>query len=329
MNITVKKNSRVAQLLGIEYPVLSAPMSWITDAKLVAAVSEAGGLGLFGPNAGQTTVSTDPQEGKERMRREIAKARELTKKPLGAELLCMGSTSVFAEALYELYCECDDISVVLCLCDIPQEWVDRLHAAGKICIHKDIMASIESFKKAEAMGYDAVVIGGVDAGGHVNRKKTGTFTAIRMAAEATSLPLIAAGGIIDSISVQAAGLFGAEGIYVGTRFCVSVESPIAESVKQKMCEMNVDDCLQIDGLFGPILSLATPDIQKSYELMEEGHAKNAGAITGAYAGGYRTGMVLGQIDQGIGLVDVSASIGQIKSILTVQEIMDEFANGME
>jgi len=325
----MKKNSRVAQLLGIEYPVLSAPMSWITDARLVAAVSEAGGLGVFGPNAGQTEVSTDPLEGKERMRREIAKARELTKKPLGAELLCIGSTSIFAEALCDLYCEDEDVAVVLCLGEVPQEWVDRLKAAGKICIHKDIMATVESFKVAEAMGYDAVVIGGVDAGGHSNRKKLGTFTAIRMAAEATSLPLIAAGGIIDGVSVKAAGLFGAEGIYVGTRFCVSVESPIADNVKQKMCEMTIDDCLQVDGLFGPVLSLATPDIQKSYELMKEGHEKNAGAITGTYAGGYRTGMLLGQFDQGIGLVDVSASIGQIKSILSVADIMKEFATGME
>lgn len=323
------QDNRVCKLLGIEYPVLSAPMSWITDAKLVAAVSEAGGLGIFGPNAGQTEVTTDPKEGAERMRREIAKARELTKKPLGAELLCMGSTSIFAEALLEMYCENDDLAVVLCLCDVPQEWVDRLKAAGKICIHKDIMATVESFKKAEAMGYDAVVIGGVDAGGHVNRKKTGTFTAIRMAAEATTLPLIAAGGIIDGIGVQAAGLFGAEGIYVGTRFCASVEAPIADNVKQKMCEITVDDCLQVDGLFGPILSLATPDIQKSHELFLDGHMKNAAQITGTYSGGYRTGMVLGGIDQGIGLLDVSAAIGQIKSILTVQEIMDEFKKGMQ
>ena len=263
------------------------------------------------------------------MRREIAKARELTEKPLGAELLWVGSSNIFAEKLLDLYCECEDLSVVLCLEDVPQEAVDRLHAAGKICIHKNMAASVSGIKQAADMGYDAVVIGGVDAGGHVSRKKIGTFTAIRMAKEVTDLPLIAAGGIIDGISVQAAGLFGAEGIYVGTRFCASVEAPIAENVKQKMCEITVDDCLQVDGLFGPILSLATPDIQKAYELYQESHANNAAAITGAYAGGYRTGMVLGGIDDGIGLLDVSASIGQIKEILTVQEIMDEFAKGME
>ena len=93
--------------------------------------------------------------------------------------------------------------------------------------------------------------------------------------------------------------------------------------------MTIDDCIQVDGIFGPILSLPTPDIVKAYELMQESHAKNAAEITATYGGGYRTGMVLGQFDQGIGLLDVSAAIGQIKEILTVQEIMDEFAKGME
>lgn len=323
------KDNRVCKLLGIDYPVLSAPMSWTTDARLVAAVSEAGGFGILGPNAGQTELTSDIMEAKERMRREIAKTRELTKKPFGAELLWVGSNNAVADALLDLYCEDEELTAILCLENVPQEAVDRLHAAGKICIHKMMHASIAGIQKAKNMGYDAVVVGGVDAGGHVSRKKIGTFTAIRMAKEVTDLPLIAAGGIIDGISVHAAGLFGAEGVYCGTRFCASVEAPLANNVKKKMCEMNVDDCLQVDGLFGPILCLATPDIVKSYELYEESHKNNAAAITGTYAGGYRTGMVLGGIDEGVGLLDVSASIGQIKEILTCQQIMDEFKKGME
>lgn len=324
----MKKDSRVSRLLGIEYPIISAPMSWVTDARLVAAVSEAGGLGLFGPNAGQTTVTTDPLEGKERMRREIAKARELTKKPIGAELMWAGSTISFAEGLADLYCEPDSVEVVLCLNDVPQVYINRLHAAGKICIHKDVIYDSASFKKAEDMGYDAIVVGGVDCGGHANRIKTGTFTAIPMARELTSLPLIAAGGIIDSKGVKAAGILGAEGIFVGTRFCASVESPIADSTKKKMCEMTIDDCLQVDGVFGPILALATPDIKKARKLMSEGE-KNAMLVTETYAGGYRTGMLEGGFEQGIGLIDVSAAIGQIKEVLTVQQIFEEFAKGME
>jgi len=324
----MKKNSRVAQVLGIEYPVISAAMSWVTDARMVAAVSNAGGLGMLGANAGQTELTSSPEETADRMRNEIRKVRTMTDKPIGAQLMMVGSGGPFVEPLVKVYEE-EDVNVILCLNDVPQEYVDRFHAAGKKVIHKDIFATVESFKKAEAMGYDAVIVAGVDCGGHSNVKCIGTFTAIRIAKEATSLPVIAAGGIIDGVSVQAAGILGAEGIYVGSRFCASVESPIAQNTKEKIVELNTDDLVQVEGIFGPIMSYPTPDILKCKELMEDSQAKNAGAITGTYSGGYRTGMLLGGWTEGVGLLDIGASVGQIKNILTVQEIMDEFAKGME
>lgn len=322
----MKKNSRVAQLLGIEYPVLSAGMSWVTSAELVAAVSNAGGLGILGPNAGQTELTDDPIETAERMRREIRKARALTDKPIGAEMMVFGEPGVWDEPLLNVYLE-ENIQAVLCLNDVPEAWVKKLQAAGKKCIHKDIFATRESFIKAEKMGYDAVVIAGCDCGGHSNVKTIGTFTAIRMATEVTSLPVIAAGGIVDSVSVQAAGLFGAEGIYVGTRFVASKENPIAQVTKDKMIELTTDDLMQVEGIFGPILSMPTPTIRKARELQEESHGKNALEITNTYGGGYRTGMVLGDFENG--LLDVSSAIDLIKNIPSVQEIMDEFAKGME
>lgn len=322
----MKKNSRVAQLLGVEYPVLSAGMSWVTSAELAAAVSNAGGFGILGPNAGQTELTTDPVETAERMRAEIRKTRSLTDKPFGAELMIFGEPGPFDEPLFNVYLE-EDIQAVLCLNDVPQEWVDKLHAAGKKCIHKDIFATVASFKKAEKMGYDAVVVAGVDCGGHSNTKDISTITAIRIAKEATSLPVIAAGGIIDGLTVQIAGMLGAEGVYVGTRFVASKECTVAQVTKDKMVELTTDDLMQVEGIFGPIMSLPTPSIKKAHELMEESHGKNALEITNTYGGGYRTGMLLGDFENG--LLDVSAAIGQIKSILSVQEIMDEFAKGME
>jgi len=326
------ENNRVCELLGIEYPVLSAGMSWVTSAELVAAVSNAGGFGILGPNAGQTEFTADPIETAERMRAEIRKTRTLTDKPFGAELMIFKSTGdvsgapgAFDEPLLNVYLE-EDIQAVLCLNDVPQEYVDKLHAAGKKCIHKDIFATVESFKQAEAMGYDAVVVAGCDCGGHSNNMTIGTIPAIRMACEATSLPVIGSGGIIDGLTTQIAGMCGAEGIYVGTRFVASVESPVAQITKDKMVELTTDDLMQVEGVFGPIMSLPTPSIRKAKELMEESHGKNALAITNTYGGGYRTGMLLGDFENG--LLDVSAAIGQIKSIPTVQEIMDEFRKGM-
>ena len=105
------------------------------------------------------------------------------------------------------------------------------------------------------------------------------------------------------------------------------ECTVAQVTKDKMVELTTDDLMQVEGIFGPIMSLPTPSIKKAHELMEESHGKNALEITNTYGGGYRTGMLLGDFENG--LLDVSAAIGQIKSILSVQEIMDEFAKGME
>lgn len=322
--IKLEKN-RVCEVLGIEYPVLSAGMSWVTSAELAAAVSKAGGLGILGPNAGQTELTDDPIETAERMRAEIRKVRKLTDKPFGVELMVFGVPGPFDEPLLNVMLE-EKVPAALCLNDVPAEWVKKLQANGTKCIHKDIFATVASFKKAEADGYDAVVVAGVDCGGHSNHFDIGTFTAVRIAREATTLPLIAAGGIVDGLSVQVAGMLGAEGVYVGTRFVASVESPVAQVTKDKMVELTTDDLLQVEGIFGPIMSLPTPSIRTAYELQEESHGKNAMAITGTYGGGYRTGMLLGDFENG--LLDVSAAIGQIKSIPTVQEIMDEFKKGM-
>ena len=322
----IKKKNRVTELFGIEYPVLSASMSWVTSAELVAAVSNAGGLGILGANAGQTELTSDPVETAERMRAEIRKTRTLTDKPFGATLMVFGQAGPFDEPLFNMYLE-EDVPVIFCLNDVPKEWIDKFHAAGKKCIHKDIFATRESFAKAEQMGYDAVIVAGVDCGGHSNKRTIGTFTAIRMATESTSLPVIAAGGIVDGVTVKCASLLGAEGVYVGTRFLASKECTIAEVSKQKMIETTTDDLVQVEGFFGPILSVATPPIMEAKKLMDDGIPKHALEISKAYSGGYRTGMLLGDIQNGI--LDVSSAIDMIKDIKSVQENMDDFVSGME
>lgn len=322
----MKKSNRITDLFGIQYPVLSASMSWVTSAELVAAVSNAGGLGILGANAGQTEMTPDPIETAERMRAEIRKTRTLTDKPFGATLMMFGAPGPFDEPLLNVYLE-EDVPVVFCLNDVPQDYVDKLHAAGKKLIHKDIFATRESFVKAEKMGYDAVIVAGVDCGGHSNTRTIGTLSAIRMATESTSLPVIAAGGIVDGVTVKIAGMLGAEGVYVGTRFLASTECTMSDISKQRMIEITSDDLVQVEGLNGPILTVSTPPVRKARELMADGIQKNGMAIGGAYLGGYRTGMLLGDIENGI--LDVSAAIDMIKDIKSVQEIMDDFVSGMD
>lgn len=323
----LKKSSRVSELLGIEYPVLQAPMNWLTSAELVAAVSNSGGFGILGPNAGQTTITRDLKETAERMRAEIRKTRTLTDKPFGAELIIAFRPDELSEMLLQVYCE-EDIKAVLFLGndEIPKEYVDRVHSAGKLAIHKAIFSDRRTLKEAEAKGFDAIVMGSSDAGGHMNNVNFGTMSAVRSAREVVSVPLIAAGGIVDGLGVQIAGLLGAEGVYCGTRYVACTEAPTNEAIKQMYVETTSDQLVQVCGIFGPIRSIHTPVIDKCLEMMSN-PKENAGKITGTYSSGYKTAMLDGDIDTG--LLDCGGAIDQIKSILSAQEIMDEFAKGME
>lgn len=324
----MKKNSRVAEILGIEYPVLQAPMNWLTSAELAAAVSNAGGFGILGPNAGQTTLTQDKQETADRMRAEIRKTRSLTDKPFGAELIITFQPDELSEMLMQVYCE-EDIKAVLFLNnEVPKEYVDRIHAAGKIAIHKAIFSDRKTIAEAEAKGFDIIVIGSSDAGGHMNPVNYGTLTAVRSAREVTSLPLVAAGGIVDGLSVKIAGMLGAEGVYCGTRFVACTESPVHETMKQLYVDTTSDQLVQVCGMFGPLRSVHTPVIDKCLEMMKNvTDPMTPMYITGTYSGGYKTAMLDGDLNSG--LLDCGGAIDQIKSILSAKEIMEEFATGFD
>lgn len=326
----MKKNSRVAQILGIEYPILQAPMNWLTSAELAAAVSNAGGFGILGPNAGQTTMTQDLNETAERIRSEIRKTRSLTDKPFGAELIITYQPDQLSEMLMQIYCE-EDIQGVLFLDnmgDIPQEYVDRIHAAGKKAIFKAIFCDRNKIKAAEAKGFDIVVMGSSDAGGHMNPVNFGTLNAIRTAREVTDMPLVAAGGIVDALSLKIAGILGAEGAYCGTRFVACKESPVHDSMKQLYVETTSDQLVQVQGMFGPLRSVMTPVIGQCLEMMKNvSDPTTPMYITGTYAGGYKTAMLDGNLETG--LLDCGGAIDMIKAVLSAEEIMAEFAKGME
>lgn len=324
----MKKNSRVAQLLGTEYPVIQAAMNWLTSAELAAAVSNAGGCGLLGPNAGQAIMTADIQETCNRMRDEVRKTASLTDKPFGFQIIDPMGNSPFTEGFMQIALTEPAVKLILVNGILSKENIDRLHAAGKVVFRKMISDDIATFKETEALGYDAVVATGVDCGGHTNDKcKIGTLSMIPIATEAVNIPVIAAGGMVNGRAVQVAGILGAEGIYCGSRFVVSEEGPCARNVKELLCKTTTDDLIEMNGIWGSIRSIKTPTAIKCHEMTEEAHRANAREITGLYQPGYKVSMLEGNIEACI--VDCGASIGQIKEILTCKQIMEEFAKGME
>jgi enoyl-[acyl-carrier protein] reductase II len=220
----------LCRTLGIEWPIVQAPMNWATDARLVAAVSNAGGLGVLGPNAGDEPASADPQQMGERLRRQIQTIRGASTRPFAVNVpIGRGGNRVFSDRSIEVLIE-ERVRIAIIVTGSPEFYTARLKDAGVFVIHA--VASVKHAQKAEGCGVDAVVAEGFDAGGHSGFDEIPTASLVPQVAEACAIPVIAAGGIVDGRGLVAHLGYGAQAVYMGTRFMATVECPINDKVKQ-------------------------------------------------------------------------------------------------
>ena len=234
------KNNRICQILNIEKPVIQGPLSWLTDARLVAAVSNAGGLGVLGPNAGltaETAVST-PEETAEKMREEIRKTKRLTEKPFGVNLIPAAENDIWTPPILQVIKEEGVRAVVYTGYGegalIPALF-NELKEAGIAIIYRDINPTPENTRLAEEAGADIIVATGFDEGGTLPGTALGTFSIVPLIADAVKrVPVMAAGGITDKRTARAAHALGAEGIFAGSVFIATEESRVPRSVKNKI-----------------------------------------------------------------------------------------------
>ena len=208
--------TRVMEMLGIEYPIIQGGMAWVAEHHLAAAVSEAGGLGLIGGANAPGEVVRD----------EIRKARELTKKPFGVNVMLL---SPHADDVAKVVVE-EGIKVVTTGAGNPEKYMDMWKAAGIKVI--PVVASVALARRMEKYGADAVVAEGMESGGHIGEQTT--MTLVPQVVDAVSIPVIAAGGIGDGRGIAAAFMLGAEAVQIGTRFVVSKESIVHENYKQRV-----------------------------------------------------------------------------------------------
>jgi NAD(P)H-dependent flavin oxidoreductase YrpB (nitropropane dioxygenase family) len=223
--------TRITEILGINYPIMLAPMAWITDAELAAAVSEAGGLGTIGPNAGFKTVTTDVNETGERLREQIRKCRVLTKRPFAVNFVVgvRGWDRDFSDKCLEVGLE-ERIPVAIVSQGSPAVYTPLLKKAGIKVIH--VCSTVRHALKAEEAGVDAVVVSGTEGGGHSGFDQITTFCLVPQVADAVDIPIIAGGGVTDARGFMGALSLGAEGVYLGTRFIATQECPAHPTVKQ-------------------------------------------------------------------------------------------------
>lgn len=208
--------TRVTELLGIQYPIIQGGMAWVAEHHLAAAVSAAGGLGLIGgANAPGEVV-----------REEIRKAKEITDKPIGVNVMLL---SPHADDVAKVVVE-EGIKVVTTGAGNPEKYMEMWKAAGIKVI--PVVASVALAKRMEKYGADAVVAEGCESGGHIGEQTT--MTLVPQVADAVSIPVVAAGGIADGRGFAASFMLGAQGVQMGTRFVVAKESIVHENYKQKV-----------------------------------------------------------------------------------------------
>jgi len=209
--------TRVTELLGVDYPIVQAPMGYIARAQLASAVSAAGGLGIIETSSGQL----------DQVRDEIVKMRDLTDKPFGvniAQLFVRDPTEVVD------FVAAHDVRFVTTSAGDPTALTQKLHDAGITVFH--VVPSLRAAQKALAAGVDGLVVEGGEGGGFKASRDVATMVLLPLVCSAVDVPVIAAGGICDGATMAAAFALGAEGVQLGTRMVSAAESPVHDNYKQ-------------------------------------------------------------------------------------------------
>ncbi|CAG68420.1 putative dioxygenase (related to 2-nitropropane dioxygenase) [Acinetobacter baylyi ADP1] len=217
----MKLQTRVTELLGIEYPIIQGGMMWVGRAELASAVSNAGGLGIL-------TALTQPTP--EDLVKEIQRCRDLTDQPFGVNLTILPSVNPPPYAEYRQAIIESGIKIVETAGGKPQEHIHEFKKYGVKILHK--CTSVRHAISAQKMGADIISIDGFECAGHPGEDDVPGLVLIPAAANQISIPMIASGGIADGRGLVAALALGAEGINMGTRFCATKEAPIHDAIKQ-------------------------------------------------------------------------------------------------
>ncbi len=300
--------TRITRLLGIEKPIICGCMQWVTRAELVAAVAEAGGLGII-PAAAFESITEIKQE--------IRKTRSLTDKPFAVNvtLIPMGRPFSHEEMLRAALDE--GVRIVETAGRSPQEYMELIKSSGAVHMHK--CARVRDALKAEKLGADIVTVVGFECGGHPGRQDISTMVKVARAVELLKIPVAAGGGIVDGRGLVAAFSLGAEAVVMGTRFFVTKESPVHENFKQLMVEADETATALALNTLEPARAFRNELLQKVVEMESQGaglpelYPLIAG-VRGREA--YQTG------DTTDSLIPCGQGVGLIHDVPTVAELME-------
>ena len=298
----------ITQILGIEKPIFQGGMAWIADARLAAAVSNAGGLGLI----------SSINAGTEAVRKEIRKARELTSKPFGVNIMLAAPNAADIAALVVE----EGVGIVTTGAGSPAPYMEAWKAAGIKVI--PVVASVAYALKMQELGATAVIAEGAESGGHVG--DTHTMALVPQVVDAVSIPVLAAGGIFDGRGAAAAFMLGACGVQVGTRFLSAEECCVHPVYKERLIKASdIGTMVTGKSLGDAVRSLKTP-FTKQFAKMEA-QGVSADEIRAFGTGSLRKAVFEGDLSGGSFLAGEVA--GMVTRIEPAAAIVEDIIGGAE
>jgi enoyl-[acyl-carrier protein] reductase II len=302
-------SNRVTDLFNIQYPIIQAGMVWCSGWRLASAVSNAGGLGIIGAGSMHPEI----------LQEHIQKCKQATDRPFGVNvpLLYPEIDKIMAIIVEE------KVGIVFTSAGNPALWTGFLKERGITVVH--VVSSVKFALKAQQAGVDAVVAEGFEAGGHNGREETTTLVLIPMVKDAISIPLIAAGGIGSGRTMLAAEVLGAEGVQIGTRFAVSVESSAHENFKQRIIQSNEGDTVVTLKQLTPVRLIKNKFYQQVQEAEWRGASKQElDGLLGKRRS--KTGIFEGDLDEGeLEIGQVSAALKKIETAAEiVKSVWEEY-----
>jgi enoyl-[acyl-carrier protein] reductase II len=280
--------NRMTELLGVEIPVVQAPMGWIARSQLACAVSEAGGLGIIETSSGELDA----------IREEIKKMRTLTDKPFGVNI---AQAFVRDPDIVQFVID-QGVRFVTTSAGNPERYTETLKSAGLTVFH--VVPSLGAALKAVECGVDGLVVEGGEGGGFKNPRDVATMVLLPLVRSKVDVPIIAAGGFVDGSSMAAAFALGAEAIQLGTRMVSAAESPVHDNWKNAILKAKETDTVFLNRHQSPALRALRTEKTSGLEYDTERNAMaEFGSALDLYFGGDMessialTGQVCGRIDE--------------------------------
>jgi enoyl-[acyl-carrier protein] reductase II len=295
--------TKITDLLQIDYPIIQAGMVWVSGWKLASAVSNCGGLGLIGSGSMKPDL----------LREHILRSKTAANKPVGVNIPLLRKD---ADELVKV-CLDEGIKIFFTSAGNPKTFTSLIKENGCIVVH--VVANLKYGLKAQEAGCDAVVGEGVEAGGHNGADQLTTFCLVPQLVDKLTIPVIAAGGIVDGRGILASLSLGAEGVQMGTRFAVTVESSAHENYKQKIIESGDQDTILAFKKIGLVRMIKNDFAFRAMKAESEGwneiQLRELLATKREHAGIFEGDLIEGELEAG-------QSVGLIKDIPTVKDLFE-------